>query len=339
MKRRLSVLLALLCALSLGGCGTAPQSREVGETTVLEVLGAEPAGEVLCLRAAAAGHPDGPPELLASRGRSPAAAAERLYTRGTKPADCAHIAHVLLDASAEALPQMLSYTFQEPQQSTESQLWVVRSASLAPVFRAGQDPAQRMRVIKAAGRDRQGFCPVTLREAARTLSQGDPLLIPALDLGPNGLERIGYALCAPGQAPVWLTGAHGLGAALLLGDSIHWTGTAGGCALSLQSTRLEVRLRQINGILTGLDLTCHLEGVPTGGWQDADLPRFEARIQTAMEGALALCQEARADGAGLGRQAALQDPLGWVKVSDQWDEAFADLPVTLSVRITAADRC
>ena len=329
----------LLCPLVLSGCGVVPQSREVGETTVLEILGAEPAGEDLYLRAASAGRPGSPPERLASRGPSPAAAVERLFSGGFRPADCAHIEHILLDASAGALPQMLSYTFREPQQSTESQLWIVRSTGLAPVFAKDQDPAQRMRVIKAAGKDRQGFRPVTLREAARTLAQGDPLLVPALGLGPDGLDFIGYALCRPGQPPVWLTGRYRLGAALLLGDPIHWTGTAKGCALSLQSTRSELRLREQNGILTGLDLVCHLEGVPVGGWQEADLSELEGQIYQSLEGALTLCQQAGADGAGLGRQAALQDPWRWAKVSRQWETTFSTLPISVSVTITVAERC
>ncbi len=48
---------------------------------------------------------------------------------------CAHVEHLLLTQTAAAtLPALLSYAFQEPQQSTETQLWVVQADTLAECF-------------------------------------------------------------------------------------------------------------------------------------------------------------------------------------------------------------
>ena len=124
--RRLLVWTLLLLFL-LSGCAGAPQSREVGSTAVVSVLGAEGAGEDLRLLAAAEGRGEADPFLCDSQGATPAAAVEGLTNRGEQVVSCAHVEHLLLAGSAAGrLPDLLSYAFQEPQQSTETQLWVVR---------------------------------------------------------------------------------------------------------------------------------------------------------------------------------------------------------------------
>ena len=64
---------------------------------------------------------------------------EALTNQGERVVSCAHVEHLLLTQTAAAtLLTLLSYAFQEPQQSTETQLWVVQADTLAGVlFRGG----------------------------------------------------------------------------------------------------------------------------------------------------------------------------------------------------------
>lgn len=339
MKRVLVLVFLLL--LLLAGCAGTPQSRETGSTAIVGVLGVEESRGGLRVTAAAEGRGEEDPEVYQGQGASPAAAIESLTNRGERVVSCAHVEHLLLGQTAAGeLPTLLSYAFQEPQQSTETQLWVVRGASLAEVFSGPADPARRMSVLKAAGKDRQGFRPVTLRQAAGALAQGESLLIPALELGPEGLSFVGFALYDQGEIVTWLTGDAALGASLLLGERIHWTGSVGERGMSLQSTGCQVTPILDGERLTGLSLACRLEGVPTGGWQtrDQDRQRLELETARAIQRALVQIQAAGTDGAELLRRAGLSRPVLWQRVSSQWATAFPALPAEISVQITVAER-
>lgn len=339
MRRLLALSLSLL--LLLTGCAGTPQSRETGSTAVVSVLGVEPAGEGLRLLAAAEGRDGGDAFHCDSQGATPAAAVEGLENRGDQVVSCAHVEHLLVaQTAAGALPEFLSYAFQEPQQSTESQLWLVRADSLKEIFSGEADPARRMGVIKAQGKNRQGFCPVTLREAAAALARGEDLLIPFLEPGEQGLSFGGFALYQEGAVTRWLTGREALGAALLLGDRVHWTGSVQDRAMVLQSTGCRVSPRFDGGQLTGLSLRCSLEGVLTGGWKgrEADVSQLEQETTQAMSAALKALQGAGADAASLLGRAGLAKPIRWQSLSSQWQEAFPVLPAEITVAITVAER-
>ena len=209
MRRMVALvfLVLLLLTTCLTGCAGAPQSRESGATAVVSVLGVEPAGEGIRLLAAAEGRGGEAPFRADSRGDTPAAAVEALTNQGERVVSCAHVEHLLLTQTAAAtLPALLSYAFQEPQQSTETQLWVVQADTLAESFSGEGDTAQRMTVIQSQGKDRQTFAPLTLRQAAAALAKGEPLLIPALSVGEAGLAFAGFALYQDGAITLDLGG-------------------------------------------------------------------------------------------------------------------------------------
>lgn len=333
--RRLLALTLLLALLT--GCAGTPQSREVGSTAVVSVLGAEPAGRDLRLLAAAEGRGGEDPFLCDSQGATPAAAVEGLTNRGEQVVSCAHVEHLLLASSAAGkLPDLLSYAFQEPQQSTETQLWVVRADTLGTSFAGPGDVAKRMAVIKTQGKNRQGFSPLTLREAAAVLAQGKSLLIPALAVGDEGLAFDGYALYQDERIAQWLTGQQALGAALLQGERIHWTGSGQHGAMTLQSTGCRVSPQWEGETLTGLALHCRLEGSPTGGWQgeEADLARLEEETAQGMVQALETLQQAGTDAVDLLGKAGLAQPFRWSRLKSQWQEAFPTLFIQVTVTIT-----
>lgn len=337
--RRLVV--PVLLVLLLTGCAGTPQSREAGSTAVVSVLGAEPAGEDLRLLAAAEGRGEKEPFRCDSLGATPAAAVEGLINQGEQVVSCAHVEHLVLARSAAGhLPALLSYSFQEPQQSTETQLWVVRTDTLESTFSEEADVAKRMTVVKSQGKNRQRFYPLTLRQAAAALARGEALLIPALDTGEDGVTFAGYALYQGGHIIRWLTEEQALGASLLLGERIHWTGSGERGALLLQSVGCRVKAQWEAGRLCGLTLRCRLEGVPTGGWtgEGAELTRLEETTAQEMLQAMKTLQGAGTDAAGLLGRAGLSSPFRWEALSEQWQEAFPVLPVQIAVDITVAER-
>ncbi len=214
MRRMVALvfLVLLLLTTCLTGCAGAPQSRESGATAVVSVLGVEPAGEGIRLLAAAEGRGREAPLPGRQPGGHPAAAVEALTNQGERVVSCAHVEHLLLTQTAAAtLPALLSYAFQEPQQSTETQLWVVQADTLAESFSGGGDTAQRMTVIQSQGKDRQTFAPSPSGRPPRPWPRGELPLIPALSVGEAGLAFAGFALYQDGAITRWLTGPAALG--------------------------------------------------------------------------------------------------------------------------------
>ena len=327
MRRGLALLLG--GALALTGCAGTPQSRETGSTLVVSVLGAEAAGDRLCLTAAAEARDGAPPPRSRGTGPTPAAAVEALAGGGEQVVSAAHVEHLLLaSAAADWLPALLDYAFRDPQQSTETQLWVVEGTSLDPVFSAEGDPCRRMEVLKTAGRDRQGFCPVTLRQAAGAIARGEPVLLPVVD--GESLAWTGAALYDGGRLSVRLDREEALGAALLLGQRVHWTASAETGAMSLRLVRCRLLPRWRENRLAGLTVRCVLEGVRTGGSGGAG--ELEDRTERLIRGALEKLQEAEAGGLLLGR-AGLSDPGHWRALLAQWERLFPVLPAEVTVTI------
>ena len=319
-------VLALAAALALTGCAGTPQSREAGSTLEVTLLAAQPQGDGLAL-AAVSGRSQA---LCRGAGPTPAAAVEALSAGGEQVVSAAHVEHLLLTRNgAGLLPALLDYAFRDPQQSTETQLWVLDGEDLAQSFRDPAFPARRMEVWKSAGRDRQGFCPVTLRQAAGAAAQGEPVLLPLLD--PATLDRTGAVLWDGTAFSQPLDREEALGAALLLGQKVHWTASRGERACALRLTGCACRPRWTAGRLTGLDLRCRLEGVAVGGSAGA-AEDWEDQTARAVRSALTALKRT-----GMGRlllpRAGLAAPLSWPALLDQWDRAFPGLDFRVTARL------
>lgn len=337
----MGLVLAVLAACLLTGCAGTPQSREAGRTAVVSVLGAEPAPEGLRIHAAAEGRGEEGPMGTDGVGATPAEAIEALSRRGADVVSCAHVEHLVLSwTAAERFSDLLSYAFQDPQQSTETMLWVLRAPSLEGLFDGTRDTAKELALWKSIGGDRQGLVPVTLREAASRLAAGGDVLIPALALDGDDLAFAGLALYQDGAFTACLEGQEALGAALLLGQRIHWTVSAGSEAVSLQASGCRVEPVWARGALEGLSVRCRLEGVRTGGWAclDEGADRLEAEVSTAMRAAVTALQRAGSDGAGLLGRAGLAAPLRWQGLSRQWAQAFPSCPVTVETELSVTER-
>ena len=329
MKRLFLICVTpVLLVLLLTSCSGTPQSREAGRTLEVGVLGAEPSGNGLRLLASAGSGTGTENELCRGSGPTPAAAMEELAGSGDQVVSAAHVEHLLLpEDAAPLLPGLLDYAFRDPLLSTETQLWVVEGESLEPVFQ--EDPAGRLEVLKTAGGNRQGFCPVTLREAAGAIAMDEPVLIPTLD--PETLERTGAVLYDGAAFGAGFDPDEALGAALLLGQKIHWTASAGEKAMSLRLVRCALDPRWEEGRLRGLSVRCLLDGAPVGGGT-AGTEELETQTARQIEAALEKLKDAGGGRLLLGR-AGLRDPARWRKLNAQWDAAFSALETEAAVTV------
>lgn len=191
--------LTLGLALVLAACGL-PQSREVGNTAVIGVLGLEPVPGGLRVYGGAESRESQPAAVYTGQGETLAEAVAALAVSGEAQVSCAHVEHLLLAQTAAGdVEAVLAYAFQDLQQSTESQLWVVRTEDLAQVFGGGADLPRRMSVLRAAGEDGEDFAPVTLRQAAAAVAAGEALRLPLLDATGDALTFGGYTIYEDGR--------------------------------------------------------------------------------------------------------------------------------------------
>ena len=336
MRKMPALIFVLVMYLLLAGCSGAPQSREAGSATVVSVLGVTGRTGDFTLTGTAEGRGSEPPAILRGRGTTPAAGVEELSQNGEQAADCAHIEHLLLAEDAgEVLPELLAYAFQEPQLGTETQLWVT-AGDMKAVFSPERDPAKRMGVLKSRGKDKLGFAPVTLREAASALAEGESLLIPYLINEDEGLSFGGFALWRDGRIAGRFTGAAARGAALLSGRRVHWVSGN----LSLQSSGCRITPLIEGGRLEKLSVSCNLNGVAAGGWK-ADRETVQQAEQTAEQEIRAAWERMRelgGDGVGLKRRAGAGDVLHWGMISRQFSQVFALRTPEVSVRVSVTER-
>lgn len=108
----------------------------------------------------------------------------------------------------------------------------------------------------------------------------------------------------------------------------------------LESTGCRVEPVWQGDELTGLALTCRLEGTPVGGWQEesGDVARLEVSTAQAITEAFAVLRRADGDAAGLQGRAGLADPLRWGRLSQVWEESFSTLTPEVTVHLTLARR-
>ena len=121
---------------------------------------------------------------------------------------------------------------------------------------------------------------------------------------------------------------------------IHWTDSVEDRGVVLESTGCQVDPIWQGDTLTGLALTCRLEGTPVGGWQEepGDVARLEASAARAISQAFAILRRADGDAAGLKGRAGLSSPLRWNTLSRVWEDAFPGLTPEISVTLTLAQR-
>lgn len=324
-------VLALLLALSLTACGL-PQSRETENTAVLGVLGVEPSAGGLRVYGGAESREDQAAAVYVGWGETPAQGVEDLAVSGEAVVSCAHVEHLLLaQTAAGALEAVLDYGFQDLQQSTESQLWVVQTADLSQVFRSGSDLPRRMSVLQAAGEGGRCFVPVTLREAAAAVAAGEPLLLPVLEVSGGSLTLGGYTIYKDGAFPLRLTGEAALGVALLRGESICWTAAVGERAVSLRSVGRQAAVRWQGDVPAAVSVCCRLEGA--GSLSPVERQALEGQVARSMTAALRAMQQAELDGTGLQKAVGLQHLLQWPKLSRTWEGAFPALAADLTAEI------
>lgn len=205
MRGAVRWLLLALVPLVLSACGL-PQSREAGNIAVIGVLGVEPVDGALRVYGGAESRTDRPAAVYTGQGATLAEAVQALSVSGEALVSCAHVEHLLLaQTGAGALEAVLDYAFQDLQQSTESQLWVVRPEDLAQAFGAQGDLPRRMAVLRTAGEDQADFAPVTLRQAAAAVAAGEALRLPVLDRTGETLTFAGYTTYKDGRFWGWYT--------------------------------------------------------------------------------------------------------------------------------------
>lgn len=332
MKRWYTAALAGLCLL-LGGCSalSLPRGEEPGGAVLLSVLGVRQAGKRVDLTAVSQGKEGAAPVICQGQGESIAGAVQLIRSQGKQPVSWAHVEHIMLEERAveSQLGQILSWSFQDQEQSTETNLWILKGASTRDVFQGDEDLATQLDTLKKSALAGESLPLRSLRELSAQMTLEGCVLIPTLEWDGEQVSLTGYAVCQEDRLVGYLTDETARGAAILAGERLTWPVMADGRALEVETGRCTVRARWEEGSLVGVEVDCEVEGRLTQSWARQDREGLEknlaSQLADTLEKTAAQLQSWGVDGPGVCRRAGLAAPWRWNALKDQWQACFTKL--------------
>lgn len=341
MKAWKFVALGGLCLL-LGGCSalSLPRGEEPGGAILLSVLGVRQVNRRVELTAVSQGKDGSPPVLCQGEGESVSGAVLGIRGQGRQPANWAHVEHVILEdeAVAEQLDQVLAWSFQDGEQSTETNLWILQNASVQEVFETQEDLATALDTLKKGALAGEALPLRSLRALSAQMALEGCVLIPALSWDGTQVSLTGYAVCQGNTLVGYLTGETARGAAILAGEKVTWPLMANGEALQAAASHCRIRALWQEGTLTGIQVDCEIQGRLTQSWTKSDRVGLERVLSKQVAGTLKkTADQLRAwgvDGPGLCRRAGLAAPWHWNALKEQWQACFETMTWDIKVGAT-----
>jgi hypothetical protein len=281
---------------------------------------------------------------LRFEGQSESLSGALLDTRdkGTESISYAHVEHILIGAETteSRLSQLLSFCFQNGEQSIESNLWILRNTDMNSLFQKDIDLAKRLSTLKTSGEAGTSLPPRSLRETAAQIADNGAVLIPALRWENKDLIFDSYALFQDGKLLGYLEGDLARTMAILSEDSVYWTdqikvGGSQEATVQLHSKGCRVRTVLQNGALKQLNISCRVDGKLMEVWDTGAQnlnEQVERQVKKELEAAVARLQGLDADGTNLRRQAGISAPWNWGVVKTQWRDCFTKLPCAITVK-------
>lgn len=369
MKKTISLLLIIVCALPLGGCGGIfAKARGVEHMLVIQTLGFDRAdrGVRLSLASSAGVSAEEGPKRLQGEGPSITAAIDTVRS-GVNEEElfCAHIGHVLIgeEAAESGIGELLNYICRSPELRISVPVYVVRDGT------AGE-------CVLTVGDDRHGVCDaldsvdgeVKLRgdgsstsaaEVAQCLARRGSALVCAVRCIPSAekdetaqaetqeLKTVtadGYAVLDGERLAAFIDRKNAVGVGLLLGD-------AGLCELpvvdrngqtqTLTLTDGSSRLRPVwdgDGALTGLDVDVRASAILSesgdGAAEDYEqslMALFEQELSARIAAVLKLERQLGVDFLGLGEQLSRAEPARFDAMALPFEATLPELTFQVSV--------
>ena len=367
MKRRFlaAALIPLVCLSGCSGVGGLPYAREMENMALIRTLGVDTAEDGVQVTASSARQRQGDGEtaalVLSGSARTASAACLTMQTYGTAYVFYGHVSQLLLgeDMARQGLREVLDYVERDLEMRLETELFVVREATAEEAIFAASDSGSASERLEAI-RDDGGFAASastrTIRDVLSDLYSNGASYAPGLELipgregdGGEGEKQLSAGLYAilRGDALVgWAEGAAALGINLLQGDvesDVVEIPAENGDSFALRVVEAESRVKAVfeGDTLAALEVECQVEAnlaqAPEtfSDWEEAGLEELERELErierNRVQAALDLAQSLDADFLGLGKRAGLAAPWRWHTLEQQWDSAFADLPIRLTV--------
>lgn len=343
--RKLFVISLILC-FCLSGCRapfSLPRAEEPRNMTIASVIGVENAEKNnIRIFAASEGRNEKKPMCYVGKADSFSGALLDTRDHGQESVSYAHVEHVLIDANTapKRLSQLLSFCFQNGEQSIESSLWILRDSDMKTVFQGNMDLAKRLSTLKTGGEEGISLPPRSLRQTAVRLADDGAVLIPALRWENGELSFDSYALYKNGSFIGYLEGNLARTVAILSEDSVYWTDQLKvsdnkEVTVQLHSKGCKVRPVLQNGELKYLNISCRVDGRLMEVWSAGEgklHEQVERQVKQDLSDGMIRLQELNADGADLRRQAGMSAPWNWGAINTQWKDHFSVLACEISVK-------
>lgn len=350
---RKQIFLGAVLALSLTGCRSLPQAREMGDMALMRTLGVD-AGEdsQVVVTASSSRRARGiqgeeePPLVLSAQRASIGGACLAMQGLSESYVFYGHVDQLLLgeELAKNGLTEALQYFESDKEVSPGSQAWLIRGDTARSAIEAGQERGVDARLSSLQEDSRMGtagVCPTVGETLSRLLEDGSAYL-PVLSLEEWGgsataLLEGGYGVLREGRLAGWLTGETARGLELLEGrpgaDILELDGTS----IRITGSRLRCRPGMENGDLVGLKLNLSVTAEIQG---EGKTPRDDLRAQvgercrTRVLETVKQLQAWDADCLGLVRAGGLSCPWNWPAIDAQRASAFSELDIQVACTVT-----
>lgn len=367
-----SKMVAALSAavLVLSGCsgqGIFPYAREMGDMALLRTMGLDGTQTEVELtvstgsRASGVGAEKQDALVLSADGPSIGAASQRIQGMGDTFIYYGYVDQILLgeERAAQGIATVLDYLGRDAALGFGVQMWVVRGGTARQAIQGAgtEGVSERLEQLQADSEVGAAAISRTAGELMTALAQGGSTYLPALALGParegdggeggeQTLRSDGYAVLSQGRLVGFVRGEAALGLELLEGQLFgraEEVRLPDGAQVTLSLTGAQVQCRPafLEDRLTGLELLCRVSARVIQS--ERQLKREEAeflqrqlerRVGERAAHTLELAQHWDMDFLGLKRRAGIAQPSRWAQIQTQWDAAWRELELSITVQST-----
>lgn len=370
MKKTIALLLIIVCALSLGGCGGIfAKARKVEHMLVIQTLGLDRAdrGVRLSLASSAAGRELQHPTRLQADGPSITAAIEKIRSGSNEnELFCAHISHVLIgeEAAGDGVGALLNYICRSPELRISVPVYIVRGETAGEcVLRVGDEQHGVCDALDAVDTDmrlRGDGRTTSAAEIVQALAQRGSALVCAVRCLPSaeqtqneaqdGAQELktvaadGYAVLTGDRLSAFIDRENAVGVGLL-------TGASGLCelpirdrngqTLTLTLTDGSSRLHPVwddDGALIGLQVDVRAAAMLSesgeGSGEDYEqslTALLEQELSSRVAAVLTLERQLGTDFLGLAEQLSRAEPGRFDAMAAPFEDALPELSFQVSV--------
>lgn len=353
-RRMLVITLVLALVLTAGAAGMdiLPYGRELEKLALIRVLGVDADGRDFRVTAASGQQREQGARVYSAAAGTVSGACLALQAKGSGYVFYGHTGQMLIgeEQARRDVSAPLDYVLRDVELRLSTDLYLVRGGSAREVLEAEgeEDSVRRLETMAEDVELLADSMTRTVGETLESLERSGAAVVPAVERDSEGnIQAAGYGIVKGDALAGWLRGKAASGVNLAMGqvdaDIVEAVWDGGAAALRVVGARTQVRPTLEQGVLTGVQVVCRVEGNLAESSRETDLsdPALREKLEhllaetelERLEAAVARSRALDADFLELGRRAALGDPIHSKAVTEQFSPAETPVEVWVEAEL------